>query len=75
MDVRAGDADLDRDAVRRVLHRATLDDVDPAGVADVDRIDAEALVAAAVEVGIPEAAVRRSIAVERLGPTPRPSRR
>ena len=37
---------------------------------DADGIDADTLVAAAAEVGIPEQAVRRSLALERLGPPP-----
>ena len=63
---------LDRDAVRRVLRRATtLDDGDALVLADVDdRIDADTLVAAAAEVGIPEQAVRRALTVEQLGAPP-----
>src|SRR3954469_24326225 len=63
---------LDRDAVRRVLRRATaLADGDPRQIPDIDdRIDAEALVEAAGEVGIPEDAVRRAMAIERLGTPP-----
>ena len=63
---------LDRDAVRRVLRRATtLDDGDALVLADVDdRIDADTLVAAAAEVGIPEEAVRRALTVEQLGAPP-----
>src|SRR5262245_40153397 len=65
-------APLDRDAVRRVLRRATtLADHDPVAVAELnDRIDADTLVAAAAEVGIPEDAVRRAITVELLGTPP-----
>jgi hypothetical protein len=62
---------LDRDAVRRVLRRAV--EIEGAGersLPDVDGIDADSIVAAATEVGIPEDAVRRSLAVERLGPPP-----
>jgi len=62
---------LDRDAVRRVLRRAVeLEGEGQRSVPDVDAIDAESVVAAATEVGIPEEAVRRSLAVERLGPPP-----
>ncbi len=39
-------------------------------IASVDAIDERALIAAAGEVGIPADAVRRAIAVERLGPPP-----
>jgi hypothetical protein len=61
---------LDRDAVRRVLRRATtLADGDAIVLAD-DRIDADTLVAAAAEVGIPEDAVRRAITLEQLGTRP-----
>ena len=65
-------APLDRDAVRRVLRRATtLADGEPAQLADVEeRIDADTLVAAAAEVGIPEDAVRRAITLEQLGTRP-----
>jgi hypothetical protein len=63
-------ARLDRDAVRRVLRRATsLADGDPVHV-DADRIDPDTLVAAAAEVGIPEDAVRRALTVEQLGAAP-----
>ena len=58
---------LDPEAVARVLRRATelsADDVEP------DGIDPEALVAAADEAGIPVVAVRRALAIERLGPPP-----
>jgi hypothetical protein len=62
---------LDRDAVRRVLNRASeLADGDPSDVPDVDVIDPEALIEAAGEVGIPEDAVRRAMAIERLGTPP-----
>jgi hypothetical protein len=62
---------LDRDAVRRVLRRATaLADVDPVTVEVVDGVDPEALLAAASEVGIPEDAVRRALTVEQLGSPP-----
>lgn len=62
-------APLDRDAVTRVLRRASeLSDAD--SPIDVDAIDEWALVAAATEVGISASAVRRAIAVERLGPPP-----
>lgn len=62
---------LDRDAVRRVLHRAVeLEGAEHAGLPDLYGIDADALEAAAVEAGIAAAAVRRSLAIERLGPPP-----
>ena len=60
---------LDRAAVERVLRRASeLADAEPTALPAVGGVDAEALVAAAAEVGIPEDAVRRAIARERLGP-------
>jgi len=64
---------LDRDAVRRVLRRATqLSDQQPVALPDIDdRIDADTLVAAAAEVGIPEDAVRRAITIEAFGPPPK----
>jgi hypothetical protein len=62
---------LDREAVRRVLRRATaLADVDPVAVDAVDGVAPEALLAAASEVGIPEHAVRRALTVEQLGSPP-----
>jgi hypothetical protein len=62
---------LDRDAVRRVLRRATtLDDGHAELAVEGDRIDADTLVAAAAEVGIPEDAVRRALTVEQLGAPP-----
>jgi hypothetical protein len=66
---------LDRDAVRRVLRRAVeLEGAGARALPDVDGIDAESVVAAAVEAGIAEDAVRRSLAVERLGlPPSRPA--
>lgn len=63
---------LDRDAVGRVLRRASdlagpwPDGLLPIGVSE------QALVEAAAEVGIPVAAVRRALAVEQLDPLPRP---
>ncbi len=64
-------APLDRDAVARVLRRATdLAGTEPVHVVDVGHIEPEALVAAATEVGIPEHAVRRAITVEQLGALP-----
>jgi hypothetical protein len=64
-------APLDRDAVRRVLRRATtLADGDDVVLAIDERIDADTLIAAAGEVGIPEDAVRRALAVEELGAPP-----
>ena len=62
---------LDRAAVTRVLRRASeLSELYPDDAGDVDVIDERALVAAATEVGITADAVRRAIAVERLGPAP-----
>ena len=64
-------AALDRDAVRRVLRRATdLAGTEPVHLPDGGGIEPEALVAAAAEVGIPEDAVRRAITVEQLGVPP-----
>ena len=64
-------APLDRAAVTRVLRRASeLSELYPDADGDVDVIDERALVAAATEVGITADAVRRAIAVERLGPPP-----
>jgi hypothetical protein len=62
---------LDRDAVQRVLRRATeLADIEPVSVAAVEGVAPETLVEAAAEVGIPEDAVRRAITVEQLGSPP-----
>ncbi len=65
---------LDRAAVARVLRRASaetsLGDGDDVALPEFGAIDEHALIAAAAEVGIPPAAVRRAIAVERLGPRP-----
>ena len=61
---------LDPDAVARVLRRATELSADEADEAEPDGIDPEALVEAANEAGIPVVAVRRAIAIERLGPPP-----
>lgn len=57
---------LDRDAVDRVLRRAS----ELAGSDDEpsDGIEPAALIAAAADVGIPERSVRRSLAIERAGP-------
>ncbi len=59
---------LDSAAADRVLRRAN----DLAGGGDdaVDGFEPEALIAAAAEVGIPERAVRQSLAIEYLGPAP-----
>ncbi|MET0145066.1 MAG: hypothetical protein ABW328_09815 [Ilumatobacteraceae bacterium] len=62
-------ASLDRAAATRVLRRAS-ETAGDASLVDVDVIDEQTLIAAAGEVGIPVAAVRRAIAVERLGPPP-----
>jgi hypothetical protein len=64
---------LDRSAVSRVLRRASEETELGAGgttLPELGAIDEQALVAAAVEVGIPAAAVHRAIAIERLGPRP-----
>lgn len=54
--------------LRRAVELERVDDgPDPA----VHAIDPESLIAAAAEVGIPEHAVRRSLALERLGERPR----
>ena len=64
---------LDRDAVGRVLRRASQLAGDGSDVPSiVGGIDEQALVEAAAEVGIPTAAVRRALALERLHPRPRP---
>jgi hypothetical protein len=64
---------LDRDAVRRVLRRASQWAGDGSAMLPaLDGVSEEALVEAAVEVGIPVVAVRRALAVERLDPLPRP---
>jgi hypothetical protein len=64
------DAPLDADVVARILRRAG--DLERSGdVHDESRTIAESsLIAAAEEVGLSVDAVRRSIAVERLGPVP-----
>lgn len=54
-----------------MLRRAVALEGDGVGqVPDVEGIDADAVVAAATEAGIPEDAVRRSLAMERLGSPP-----
>ncbi len=61
---------LDPDAADRVLRRAS-ELADPDGSAELDDgVEPEALIAAAADVGIPELAVRRSLAIEQLGPEP-----
>jgi hypothetical protein len=61
-------AALDLDAVRRVLRRAAeLEATDPGRD---ERLDVDAVVAAATEAGLDEDVVRRAIAFERLGPPP-----
>jgi hypothetical protein len=63
---------LDREAVGRVLRRAgELTDDPRDGLWDPGGVSERALIDAAVEVGIPEAAVRRALAEERLDPRPR----
>ena len=54
-----------------MLRRATeLAGVGPDDPLELGAIDEETLVVAAVEAGIPAPAVRRAIAIERLGPVP-----
>ncbi|MGZ4768581.1 MAG: hypothetical protein ACXVLX_07875 [Ilumatobacteraceae bacterium] len=66
------DGPLDSTVVERILRRASdlerLREVDDAGAG----IAETSLIAAAEEVGLSVEAVRRSIAFERLGPTPEP---
>jgi hypothetical protein len=63
---------LDDDTARRVLRRA-IDLADAGEPLDDQRsVSEDTLVEAAVEVGIPAAAVRRAAAVERLDARPRP---
>lgn len=59
---------LDADAAQRVLRRAN----ELAGRGDqlVDGYQPEAIISAALEVGIPERVARESLAIERLGPAP-----
>lgn len=57
---------LDPDAADRVLRRAS--ELAESGDDGVDGIEPAALIAAAADVGIPEQAVRRSLAIEQLGP-------
>jgi hypothetical protein len=63
---------VDREATRRVLHEASA--ADGAWHADWpigdEALDVETVVAAAVDAGIAESAVRRALAVERLGAPP-----
>jgi hypothetical protein len=63
---------LDDETARRVLRRATDLADGPEFPDDPRTVSEETLVAAAVEVGIPAAAVRRAVAVERLDPRPPP---
>ncbi|MGI9646829.1 MAG: hypothetical protein ACR2O6_16100 [Ilumatobacteraceae bacterium] len=63
---------LDPDAADRVLRRASdLAGPDTQENFD-DGIEPEVLIAAAADVGIPELAVKRSLAIEQLGPEPEP---
>ncbi len=63
---------LDRDAVGRVLRRASeLADDGLSTLPLPGVVDEQALVEAAAEVGIPAAAVHRALAVEQLDPLPR----
>ena len=61
---------LDRDAVARILRRADALDAHDAHDDQGSGIDEAALIAAVEEVGISIEAVRRSIAIDRLGPLP-----
>jgi hypothetical protein len=64
---------LDRETVGRVLRRASdLANDDQQVLLELGSVSEQALVEAAVEVGIPAAAIRRALAVERLDPAPRP---
>jgi hypothetical protein len=63
---------LDRDAVGRVLRRASdLSDDGPWALPQFGSVSEQTLVDAAAEVGIPVEAVLRALAVERLDPLPR----
>lgn len=63
---------LDRATTRRVFRQASASDSrGPVGDAvDADEFDDDTVVAAAIEAGIDPAAVRRALAVERLGDAP-----
>ena len=61
---------LDPDTVARVIHRASAFADDGAHGRHGDGVSVEALIEAASEVGIPAAAVRRALALERLDPAP-----
>ena len=66
-----GSGPLDRAAAERVLRRASeLAGAEPDENLPLGGFDEEVLVDAAVEAGIPAGAVRRAIAIERLGPVP-----
>ena len=63
---------LDRETVARVLRRASeLTDDESEPPLELGTVSERALVEAAVEVGIPAAAIRRALAEERLDPLPR----
>ncbi len=63
---------LDRDVAGRVLRRASQFAGDGSDVLPIfGSVSEQALVEAAVEVGIPVAAVQRALALERLDPLPR----
>lgn len=63
---------LDRDAVGRVLRRASeLAEEGSGAMPPPGVVNEQALVEAAAEVGIPAAAVHRALAVEQLDPLPR----
>lgn len=61
-------APLDRRAVERVLRRAS--ELSPTPVDPGDAIDEAVLLAAAQDAGLPVPAVRRALAIERLGDPP-----
>ncbi len=63
---------FDVDAAQRVLRRAN--ELADRGDPRLEGYQPEAIIAAALEVGIPERATRHSMAIERLGPVPQPKR-
>jgi len=66
---------LDRSAIDRVLRRAgELSSPRPEAIPAGEAISEEVVLASAEEVGLDVAAVRVSLAIERLGPTPVPAR-
>src|SRR5262245_16598823 len=63
---------LDRETVARVLRRASeLTDEETEPSLELGSVSEQALVEAALEVGIPAPAIRRALAEERLDPRPR----